>query len=97
EAVERLPDAIPLGLDDAPADPGLENRARQVLEEERGISRCVVAELLEWRGQLAHPRPQRRLLGRGRVPGPYLRDERRRLVVREDGEPQCAVGVLQPA
>src|SRR5579863_9414959 len=25
EAVERLPDAVPLGLDDAPADPGLEN------------------------------------------------------------------------
>src|SRR4029077_7832919 len=36
EAVERLPDAVPLGLDDAPADPGLENRTRQVLQEERG-------------------------------------------------------------
>jgi hypothetical protein len=42
--VERIPDAVPPALDDAPADPGLENRARQVPEEERGIVRCAVAE-----------------------------------------------------
>src|SRR6185312_11544508 len=54
----------------------LASTARQVLEEERGIVRCVVAELLEWRGQLAHLRSRRRLIGLGRVPGPYPRDER---------------------
>jgi hypothetical protein len=41
------PDAVPLVLNDLP-DPGLEDRARQMLEEERGIVRCMVAELLEW-------------------------------------------------
>src|SRR6266516_240389 len=71
EAVERLADPVPLGLNDLP-DPGLEDRARQMLEEERGIVRRMVAELLEWRGQR---------IGRGRVPGLYPRDERRRLVV----------------
>src|SRR5436305_2114089 len=39
EAVERLADPVPLGLNDLP-DPGLEDRARQMLEEERGIVRC---------------------------------------------------------
>ena len=44
-----------------------------------------------------HPRPQRRPIGRGRVPGLYPRDERRRLVVSEDVDPQRASGVLQLA
>jgi hypothetical protein len=48
--VERIPDAVPLGVN-GPPEPGLEDRARQVLEEERGILRCVIAELLKWRGQ----------------------------------------------
>jgi hypothetical protein len=60
-------------LNDLP-DPSLEDRARQMLEEERGILRCVVAEFLEWRGQR---------IGRGRVPGLYPRDERLRLVAGE--------------
>ena len=33
----------------------------------------------------------------GHVPGLYPRDERRRLVLSEDVDPQWAVGVLQPA
>ena len=68
-----------------------------MLQEERGIIWCVVAELLEWHGQLAHPRPLRRLIGRGRVSGLDPRDECGRLVVSEDGEPQYAARVLQRA
>jgi hypothetical protein len=85
--VERLPDTVPLVLNDLP-DPGLEDRARQMLEEERGIVRCMVAELLEWSGQR---------IGRGRVPGLYPCDKRRRLVVGEGVRPQRAAGVLQLA
>jgi hypothetical protein len=59
-----------------------------MLKEERGILRCMVAELLEWRGQR---------IGRGRVPGLYPRDERRRLVAGESVGPQRAAGVLQLA
>ena len=55
------PGCLPTWLDIFdPPGPGLEGRARQMLEEERGIVRCVVAELLEGRGQLTHPRPPRR-------------------------------------
>jgi hypothetical protein len=74
-------------LNDLP-DSGLEDRARQMIEEERGIVRCVVAELLEWRGQR---------VGRGRVTGLYPRDERGRLVAGEGVGPQRAPRVLQLA
>jgi len=87
EVVERHPDAVPLFLNDLP-DPGLEDRSRQVLEEERGIVRCMVAELIEWR---------RQRIGCGGVPGLYPRDERRRLVVGDGEGPQRASGVLQLA
>jgi hypothetical protein len=77
----------PAGAEELETPPHvLEGRARQMLEEERGIVRCMVAELLEGRGQR---------VGRGRVPGLYPRDERRSLVAGEGLGPQRAAGVLQ--
>src|SRR6266516_2203509 len=75
EAVERVPDAVPFALDGPPADAGLEHDAGQVLEEERRIVGCVIAELLERRGErvrggrVARPGPDRRAPWRPRPPG----------------------------
>jgi hypothetical protein len=67
--------------------PGLEDRAREVVEEECRIVGCMIAELLEGRGE--------RICGCPIGPDPH--GERLRLISLQGGVPQRAARFLELA
>ena len=88
KAAERVPDAVPLGGHDPPAHAGLEDRAREVLEEECRIVGGVITQLLERCGQ--------RVGGLG-VPGTNPVGQRLGVVGLQCAVPQRAAGFLELA